>query len=294
MKIMRSSRKSLRPAERVYTIVSKAARLRRRPLHQTEKSRAEVWPLRSFAAGAFVRGGFGLGARARFAGAGGTDFVGGFVAGAFKGAPHVPTGDGAVRAPTFAEGQKFLGLGHVFFAVSDGPAFFHAEVVDGKNVGAAEAEDQKHFDGPCADAADGDETLDEFFVRNFLGLFEGGDDAVDGSLCKVFHSQDFCAGETGLAKDGLAELEHFLRSGGAAGGAEGLDAAVNGGGGFARDGLVGDGFKESFVGRLQRILVHLERECFCDQTLQALIVFGEVFGGCGKVEGEGGGCHGGG
>jgi len=36
----------------------------------------------------------------------------------------------------------------------------------------------------------------------------------------------------------------------------------------------------------------LERECFCDQPLQALIAFGEVFGGCGKVEGEGGGCLG--
>jgi len=81
-----------------------------------------------------------------------------------------------------------------------------------------------------------------------------------------------------------------LRSGGAAGGAEGLDAAVNGGGGFAGDRLVGDGFEESLVGRLQGILVHLERECSCDQTLQALIAFGEVFGGCGKIEGEGGGC----
>src|SRR5216684_3210369 len=68
-----------------------------------------------------------------------------------------------------------------------------------------------------------------------------------------------------LAKDGLAELEHFLWSGGAAGGAEGFDAAVNGGGGFAGDRLVGDGFEESFVGRLQGSLVPLERECFCDQ-----------------------------
>ncbi len=181
----------------------------------------------------------------------------------------------------------------MFFSVSDGPAFFHAQVVDGKNVGAAEAEDQKHFDGPCADAADRDETLDEFFIGEFFGLLESGDDAVDGFLCKVFHSEDFCAGETGLAKDGLAELEHFLWSGGAAGGAEGFDAAVNGGGGFAGDRLVGDGFEESFVGRLQGILVPLERECFCDQLLQAFVAFGEMPGGCGKVEGEGDGCHGG-
>jgi len=178
----------------------------------------------------------------------------------------------------------------VFFTVSDGPAFFHAEVVDGKNVGAAEAEDQKHFDGPCADAADGDETLDEFFVRNFLGLFEGGDDAVDGFLCKVFHSQDFCAGETGFAENRFAEFQYLFGGRRAAVAAQRFDSTKDGGGGFARDGLVGDGFKESFVGRLQGILVHLERECFCDQPLQAFVAFSEMSGGCGKVEREDGGC----
>ena len=45
------------------------------------------------------------------------DFVGGGVAGEFEGAPHVPGSDGAVGAPSFAEGEKFLGTRHVFFAV---------------------------------------------------------------------------------------------------------------------------------------------------------------------------------
>src|SRR5882762_6865984 len=57
---------------------------------------------------------------------GGKDFVCGFVAGAPESAPHVPTGNGAVRAPTLAEGEEFLGLGHVFLAVGDGPAFLDA------------------------------------------------------------------------------------------------------------------------------------------------------------------------
>ena len=35
---------------------------------------------------------------------GGEDFVGGGVAGALEGSPHVPTGDGAVGAPALAEG----------------------------------------------------------------------------------------------------------------------------------------------------------------------------------------------
>jgi hypothetical protein len=88
------------------------------------------------------------------------DFVGGGVAGFFEGAPHVPGGDGAVRAPAFAEGEEFFGAGHVFFVVGDGPAFFYAEVVDGEDVGAAETEDQEHFDGPGANAADRNETFD--------------------------------------------------------------------------------------------------------------------------------------
>src|SRR2546425_12316819 len=83
------------------------------------------------------------------------DFAQGGVAGALAGAPHVPTGDCAVRAPALAEREQFLGRGHVLFAVGDSPALSDAEVVDGENVGAAEPEDQKHLDGPGADAADG-------------------------------------------------------------------------------------------------------------------------------------------
>ncbi len=153
--------------------------------------------------------------------------------------------------------------------------------MDGEDVRAAEAEDQEHFDGPGADAADGDEALDEFFVGELLGFFERGDDAVDGFLREIFHGEDFSPGETGFAEDGLSQLEHFLRSGGAAGGAEGLDAAVDSGGGLARDGLVGDGFEEGFIGGLKGILVHLERDGFRYQALQAFVAFGEVLGGFG-------------
>src|SRR5438128_2190605 len=101
---------------------------------------------------------------------GGADFAHGGVAGALASAPHVPTGDGAVGTPAFAKGEEFFGLGHMPFAVGDGPSFFDAEVVDGKNVGAAEAENQEHFDGPGADSAHGDEALEEFFVGEFFGL----------------------------------------------------------------------------------------------------------------------------
>ena len=61
----------------------------------------------------------------------GLDFVCGGVACSLEGSPHVPTGDGAVGAPAFSEGEEFFGTGFVFFAISDGPTFLDAEVVDG-------------------------------------------------------------------------------------------------------------------------------------------------------------------
>jgi hypothetical protein len=51
---------------------------------------------------------------------------------------------------------------------------------------------------------------------------------------------------------------------GAASGAEGSDAAEDGGGGFAGNGLVGNGFEEGFVGRLGVGNVDLKRERFFD------------------------------
>ncbi len=193
---------------------------------------------------------------------GGADLAHGGVAGALASAPHVPTGDGAVGAPAFAEGQELLRLGHVLFAVGDGPAFFDAQVVNGEDVEAAEAEDQEHFDGPGADAADGDEAFDELFVGELLGLFEGGDNAVDGFLGEVLHGEDFRTGEASFAENRFAKSQHLFRGGRTAIGAESFDASENRSGGFAGDGLVGDGFEESFVGRLGVSDVDLERDCF--------------------------------
>src|SRR5438034_984034 len=51
------------------------------------------------------------------------DLIGDGVTGAFECTPHVPTGDRAVRAPAFAEGEEFLGLGHAPLAVDDGGGF---------------------------------------------------------------------------------------------------------------------------------------------------------------------------
>jgi hypothetical protein len=217
---------------------------------------------------------------------GGFDFVGGGVAGAFEGAPHVPGGDGAVGAPTFAEFEEFFGLWFVFFAVGDGPAFLHTEVVDGEDVGTAEAENQKHLNSPCADATDGDEAFDEFRVGHFFGLFESGNDAVDGFLREIFHGKNFRAGEAGLAQGWLFQLEHFMRSWNAACGAEGFDARENGGCGFAGDGLMRDGFDESVIGRFGEDFIELKWGGRLDELGKFVVTGAEMTEGGGEVEGE--------
>jgi len=205
-----------------------------------------------------------------------------------EGAPHVPTGDGAVGAPALTEGQKFFRAGLVFFAVGDGPAFLYAEVVDGKNIRAAEAENQKHFDGPGSDAADGDEAFDEFLVGELFGLFERGNDAVHGFVGEVLHGADFCAGEACFAEGLGAELEHFLGGGDAASFAEGFDAVEDGGGGFAGDGLVGDGLEEGFVGGLVGVHFGPEGSGRAGKFGEHLVAGAEMFyGGC-EVKGKGG------
>ncbi len=84
-----------------------------------------------------------------------------------------------------------------------------------------------------------------------------------------------------------------MGSGDAAVGAESFDTGEDGGGGFAGNGLVGDGFEKSFVGRLRSFDLELEWDSFFDETLEAIVAFGEVFSGCGKVKGQVRGCHGG-
>jgi hypothetical protein len=214
----------------------------------------------------------------------GADFAHGCLAGALIRAPHVPRGDSAVRAPAFAEFQEFLRLGHVLFAVGDGPAFFDGKVMDGQNVRPTEAKNQKHFDGPGANSADGDEALDELFVGEGLGLFERGDDAFDGLFGQVFHSGDFCAGEAGFAELAIGELEHFFGRGRASVGAQRFDAGEDGGGRFAGDGLISDGFEQGFVGRLKMVGVGLEGNGVGNEFSELFVAGGEVLHGLLEIE----------
>jgi len=61
-----------------------------------------------------------------------------------------------------------------------GEALADAEVRGGQDVGATEAEDEQHFDGPFADASDLGEVLDDVGVGHFADAGQGRDGAVNG------------------------------------------------------------------------------------------------------------------
>src|SRR5205085_5240011 len=111
------------------------------------------------------------------------------------GGAHGGGGDGAEGAAAFAEFEQLFGRGHVLVAGGDGATFADAEIVDRENVRAAKAEDEEHFDSPGAYAADGNQPLDQFFVRELARCFKRGNGAIDGFLCQVFHGKDFGGGE---------------------------------------------------------------------------------------------------
>src|ERR1700682_2180776 len=109
--------------------------------------------------------------------------------GQVAGAPEVPAGDVAPGLPAggaFVDDVGFGEVGGGYFvcwlelAEGEGEAFADAVVVNGQDVGAAEAEDEQHLDGPLADAADLREVLDDVFVGHAADAGEGGAGAVEG------------------------------------------------------------------------------------------------------------------
>jgi len=92
--------------------------------------------------------------------------------------------------------------------------------VDGETSGAAEAEDQEHFDGPGADARTADEAFsNEFFVGESLGLLERGAMPSMVFCARSFMARIFAAGETAFPEEGLSPALAFLRRGARACGA---------------------------------------------------------------------------
>jgi hypothetical protein len=101
--------------------------------------------------------------------------------------------------------------------------------------------------------------LDDGFVGHAADLGEGGDGAVDGFGGEVAEGEHLVFGEAGGAELLVGAVEEMLRGGmgsGACGfeghyGREGFEeTAMDGGGGFAVELLVDDGFDEGFEGGL--------------------------------------------
>jgi hypothetical protein len=227
--------------------------------------------LRRFFLGAFFGWGFG-------------DFA--FFAVVFDGAPHVPAGDAAVGAPAFAKLGEFARLGDERLVVGERETFLHPVVVNREHVRAPETENQKHFDGPGADAFYGNEARDEFFVGERAGGFESRDDAVDGFLREVVHRGGFGVRESGFAKSLNGCGENFVRRGALAVCAERFDTRENFGSGFAANALMDDGFEERFVDRVAGVEREFEFAVFGDEAGEALVFRGEVRVGGDVVVGE--------
>jgi len=171
----------------------------------------------------------------------------------------------------------------------EGEAFADAVVAGGEDVGAAEAEDQEHLDGPLSDSADLCEVVDDDVVGHLPNTGEGGDSAVEGFGGEVAEGEGLVGGEAGGAEFGGRDVEDLLWSGVDGGErGHGLEArdepSVDGGGSFAVELLIDDGFGERFKGRLLCGEANGERASAGDKFCEFEIGCGERGrGDCGVV-----------
>jgi len=145
-------------------------------------------------------------------------------------------------------------VGGFEFAEGEGEAFADSIVGDGQDVGAAEAEDEEHLNGPAADSADLREVFDDVFVGHAADTNECGDGSVDGFGGEVTEGEHLVFGEAGGAELLVGGVEDVLRAEvpRAVGGVEAFDQALmNRRGGFAVELLVDDGFDEGLEGGLR-------------------------------------------
>ena len=194
------------------------------------------------------------------------------------GAPEVPAGDGAPGTPLFAAAQDLAGGGEhggveglALWEASEGEGESFADTVvgDGEDVGAAEAEDEEHLDGPDADAADLGEAFDNLLVGKAANPGEAGDGAVDGFGGEVAKGFGFGGGEAAGAQHVVGSLEQVLRRRVefAEGGEQALEDSSRG---FAVELLVDDGFEQRFERRV--LALELEREGHAPDELAELRV----------------------
>ena len=187
-----------------------------------------------------------------------------FIRGEITGAPEIPACDGPPGSPFLGATFHDVGFGKevrgdldvgLEILEGEGEALADAVVAGGEDVGAAEAEDEEHLDGPLADAADLGEVVDDGLVVHAADAGKGGDGAVERFGGEVAEGEGLVGGEAGSAEVTGGGVENLFGSG--VDGRErghgleaGDQAGVDGGGSFAMELLIDDGFGEGFEGGL--------------------------------------------
>jgi len=154
----------------------------------------------------------------------------------------------------------------------------YSVVGDGEDVGSSEAEDEEHFDGPAADAADCGEAGNDFFVGHAADACQGGYGSVDGFGGKVAQCKDFALGDAGGAELGLGRGEEMLGRGVVF--TEGFEEALEDGGGcLAVKLLVDDGFEQGLKGRVLRFEAEGEGAGGVDEFCEARVCLSQLEAG---------------
>ena len=161
------------------------------------------------------------------------------------GAPKIPRSDGAVGAPGLGQFADAYGGREFAQAVAFLDGVLQAEVVHGKNVGAIQAENQKHLRGPTANSLHLHKILDDLIIGQAAEAAEF-ELAAAGAACEVTEITDFLPGEADAAKLAKGRTEKFggTRETTAARGVELLKTARDGARGLEGQLLMDDGFGE--------------------------------------------------
>jgi hypothetical protein len=220
--------------------------------------------------------------------------------GEVAGTPEIPTGDGAPGCPLLRAAFHVGGRGEEVWcdfcaglepSEGEGEAFADAVVAGGEDVRASQSKDEEHFDGPLANAADLGEVVDDGFIGHAADAGQGGYGAVEGFGGEVAEGEGLVGGEAGGAELGRGDVEDLLGGGVDRGerghGLEaGDEAGVDGGGGFAVELLVDDGFGEGFKGGLLRGEAQGEGANASDEPGEPGVGGGERGDGLGWIVGE--------
>jgi len=157
---------------------------------------------------------------------------------------------------------------------SEGEPLAHAVISNGQDIGPAQSKDQQHFNGPGADAAHFSEAFDDVGIGHFEDGCVGWHCSVDGAGGKVSERFDLVARNAAGAEWFVGRVEQEL---GCWVAAEKLaDPAMDGGGGFAVQLLVKDGFKQRLKERRRSIDAESEWADAMDECGELEIVRAQV------------------